>query len=127
MSKKIIKNLVVFAMLSIFALPMVTMAQSVNLDVGANEVADSIALGNADPRTTVAKLINVAMLFLGIIAVAIVLAGGFKWMTAGGNEDKVGEAKKLMGAGVIGLVIVLSAWAIAQFILTKLVDATTNV
>ncbi|MDD3285720.1 MAG: pilin [Patescibacteria group bacterium] len=126
MSKKILKNLVVFAMLSLLALPIVTMAQS-NLDVGMNEIEEGFGdngLGNTDPRTTVARLINVAMLFLGIIAVVIILLGGFKWMTAGGNEDKVGEAKKLMGAGVVGLVIVLSAWGIANFILGRLITAT---
>jgi hypothetical protein len=46
---------------------------------------------------------------LGVIAVILVLWGGFKWMTAAGNEDGITEAKKLMGAGVIGLVIILAA------------------
>ncbi len=126
MSKKILKNLVVFAMLSLLALPMVTMAQ--NIDVGINEIETGFGdngLGNTDPRTTVARLINVAMLFLGIIAVVLILVAGFKWMTAGGNEDKVGEAQKLMGAGVIGLVIILSAWGIANFILNRLMSATS--
>jgi hypothetical protein len=125
MNKKIVKNLLALAMLSLLALPMVSFAQ--NLDVGLNEVQlgfDENGLGNEDPRTTVARLINVAMLFLGIIAVVLILLAGFKWMTAGGNEDKAGEAKKLMGAGVIGLVIVLSAWGIANFILNRLMTAT---
>ena len=47
-------------------------------------------------------------------------------MTAAGNEEKVEEAKKLMGAGVIGLVIVLASWGIASFILNQLVNATGN-
>ena len=126
MSKKIVKNLLALAMLSLLALPLVTLAQS-NMDVGMNEIEEGFGdngLGNTDPRTTVARLINVAMLFLGIIAVVIVLLGGFKWMTAAGNEDKVGEAKKLMGAGVVGLVIVLSAWGVANFILSRLITAT---
>lgn len=125
MSKKILKNLVVFAMLSLLALPMVTMAEGI--DVGLNEIDQGFngeGLSNTDPRVTVARLINVAMLFLGIIAVVLILVAGFKWMTAGGNEDKVGEAQKLMGAGVIGLVIILSAWGIANFILSKLISAT---
>ncbi|MBN2884442.1 hypothetical protein JXE04_00775 [Patescibacteria group bacterium] len=125
MNKKILKHLVVFAMLSLLALPMVTMAQ--NIDVGINEITEGFngeGLSDTDPRIIVARIINVAMLFLGIIAVVIVLLAGFKWMTAAGNEDKVGEAKKLMGAGVIGLVIVLSAWGIATFLLDKLITAT---
>jgi hypothetical protein len=52
--------------------------------------------------------------------------GGFKWMTAGGNEDKVGEAKKLIVAGIIGLVIILGSFAIATFVLTQLTAATTG-
>ncbi|MFW5888708.1 MAG: hypothetical protein ACOCVY_03255, partial [Patescibacteria group bacterium] len=62
--------------------------------------------------------------FLGILAVVIILIGGFKWMTAAGNEDKVGEAKKIIVAGVIGLVIILASWGIATFVLEQLMGAT---
>ena len=126
MNKKILKHLIVFAMLSLLALPIVTLAQG-NIDVGINEIQEGFngeGLSNTDPRIVVARIINVAMLFLGIIAVVIILLAGFKWMTAAGNEDKVSEARKLMGAGVIGLVIVLSAWGIASFLLDRLINAT---
>lgn len=116
------KNLLAFLLLAFLAMPALALAQP---DLGIEAVGSHIDLGEQDPRTTVALLINAAMLFLGVIAVGIVLLGGFKWMTAGGNEDKVGEARKLMGAGVVGLVIVLSAWGIATFILNQLLDATT--
>lgn len=72
----------------------------------------------------VADIIDVALGLLGIVAVVIILAGGFKWMTAGGNDDKVGEAKKLIVAGVIGLIIILAAYAIAQFVLGSISAAT---
>lgn len=87
-------------------------------------VGGQIGLGDTDPRAMAASVINVILGFLGIIAVIIILLGGFKWMTAGGNEDKVGEAKKLITAGIIGLVIILASWAIATFVLTSLLDAT---
>lgn len=92
--------------------------------VEGDATTEGIALGNKDPRTMVAQIINVVLTLLGIIAVIIVLLGGFKWMTAGGNEDKVSEAKKLLGAGVIGLVIILAAWGIASFVLEQLMSAT---
>ncbi len=91
---------------------------------GTEGSGQRINLGSKDPRTMVAQIINVVLTLLGIIAVGIVLLGGFKWMTAGGNEDKVGEAKKLLGAGVIGLVIILAAWGIARFALNELIKAT---
>jgi hypothetical protein len=45
-------------------------------------------------------------------------------MTALGNEDKVSESKKLIAAGVIGLVIIITAYAIAAFVINALVNAT---
>ncbi len=94
------------------------------LEVGLEEVEEEIQLGNRDIRTTIASIINVLMGLLGIVAVVIILIGGFKWMTAGGSEEKVGEAKKLIMQGIIGLVIILSSWAIARFVLERLVEAT---
>lgn len=94
-------------------------------DLGISYAA-STGLGTSDVRDTVARIIRVAMGLLGIVAVVIILIGGFTWMTAGGNEEKVGEAKKWIFAGVIGLAIILSAYALANFVITNLVNATTN-
>jgi Zn-dependent protease with chaperone function len=71
-----------------------------------------------------ANIINVALSFLGIIAVVIVLIGGFKYMTSGGSEEKTTEARKLIVSGIIGLAIILSAWAITSFVVSRLVGAT---
>ena len=82
------------------------------------------SLGNKSLIATITSVINVALGLLGVIAVVIILIGGFKWMTAGGNEDKVAEARKLIFAGIIGLAIILAAWAIAKFVITSLSQAT---
>jgi len=83
-------------------------------------------LANTDIRVTIARIIRVAMGLLGIVAVVIILIGGFTWMTAGGNEEKVGEAKKWIFSGIIGLAIILSAYAIATFVITQLISATSG-
>lgn len=111
------------------ALPSVALAQSDSLnanDLGVGAIENSIKLGSGDVRETAAKIINVALGFLGIIAVVIVLLGGFKYMVAGGNEEKTSEAKKLIVSGIIGLAIILSAWAITSFVITRLVTATQD-
>ena len=95
-------------------------------DLLPSQISDESGLGNSDIRVTIARIIKVAMGLLGIVAVVIVLIGGFTWMTAGGNEEKVGEAKKWIFAGIIGLAIILSAYAIANFVIDKLVFATTQ-
>ncbi len=126
--KKKILSLAILMFLFVPALALVSFnpaqAQTPELDIGLVEIDDELNLGNADPRETAGKLINTAMLFLGLIAVVIILLAGFKWMTAGGSEDKVSEAKRLMGQGVIGLVIILASWGIATFVISQLGDAT---
>ena len=96
-------------------------------NIGLNVVGNTIAGGGStqkDPRTIAANLINVALGFLGIIAVVIVLLGGFKYMTAGGEEEKTTEAKKLIVSGIIGMAIILSAWAVTGFVIGSLINTT---
>ena len=118
---------IVFTMLMglLVSAPLVANAAEGDINFGLQYGADT-GLGQKDVRTTISSIINVALSLLGIVAVVIILAGGFKWMTAGGNEDKVAEAKKLIIAGVIGLGIILTAYAIARFVLEQLYLATTG-
>jgi hypothetical protein len=94
-------------------------------DLLSSDFGDSTGLGQGDLKQTIGSLINVALQFLGVVTVVIILYGGFKWMTAGGNEEKVGEAKRLIIAGIIGLAIILSAYAISSFVIGSILTATT--
>lgn len=91
---------------------------------GLQEVGQTVELGGDDIRVTIARILRAALGLLGIIAIGIVLYGGFVYMTSGGAEDKIATAKKILINGGIGLVIILSAFSITQFILTKLGQAT---
>ncbi|MFH0856645.1 MAG: hypothetical protein V1860_01975 [bacterium] len=90
----------------------------------ADYIEDRTGLKKNDPRIIASRIISIAISFLGLIAVIIVLIGGFKWMTAGGNEDQVAEAKKWMYSGVVGLLIILAAYALANFVLNQIMQAT---
>lgn len=116
----------ILATLSMLA-PAVVMAQAqvTPNDLGIQYGA-ATGLGNKDIRVTIASIIKTAMGLLGIVAVVIILIGGFKWMTAGGNDEQTGEAKKWIFSGVIGLAIILSAYALATYIINSLVTATTG-
>lgn len=85
--------------------------------------AENLNLINTDLPTAVVNVINYILLFLGLIAVIMILWGGFQWLTAGGNEEKVDKAKKILTAAIIGLVIVLFAYAIANFVISVLLNA----
>lgn len=78
--------------------------------------AQQTGLGTRDPRVIVGGIIRTLLGFLGLLAVIFILIGGFKWMTSQGNQSKVDEAQKLMVAGVVGLLIVLAAFAISLFV-----------
>ena len=113
------------AAVAVWALPIAALAVDADpygLVPVQNELGDT--LGNRDPRETVAAIINIALSLLGILAVAIIIIGGFTWMTAGGNEENVDKAKKWIFAGIIGLAIILSAYAIANWVITNLVAVT---
>lgn len=129
--KRISKYLTSLAIVALLAMPFLVLPATVQAQAnfGLENVETGLdgALADGDPREMVGRIINVALGFLGVIAVAIILMGGFKWMTAGGNEEKVSEAKKLLGAGVIGLAIVLAAWAVSTFVINSIYNATTGV
>jgi len=94
---------------------------------GLSEVGQ--AYGTSEPkdiRMTIVDIIKIVLGFLGIIVTVIILFAGFKWMTAGGNEENVAGAKKMLIAGIIGLVIILSSYALATFIINQIVGATTG-
>ncbi len=88
------------------------------------QIIDDGILGSEDIRITIARIIRAALGLLGIIALIIILYGGFVYMTSAGVEDKVSQAKKIMVNGVIGLAIILSALTITQFIFRSLMAAT---
>ena len=121
----------IFAVLATMSMmaPSLVMAQTPEItpsDLGIQYGA-ATGLGNKDIRVTIASIIKTAMGLLGIVAVVIILIGGFKWMTAGGNDEQVGEAKGWIFSGVIGLAIILSAYALATYVINSLVTATTGV
>jgi len=106
--------------------PATVSAQTSNLDVWGNTQNSyaNIGLSDTDPRDVVANVIQVVLGFLGTIAVVLIIVAGFQWMTAAGSEDKIAKAKKIMTAAVIGLVIVLMAYALSTFVINAIISAT---
>ena len=93
MLKKFALGFAVLAMATMLVLPMTVSAQADDL-TGIGAVGQDLALGDTDIRTTIGSIINVALGFLGVVAIVIVLIGGFKYMTAVGNNYKFSEARK---------------------------------
>lgn len=95
-------------------------------DLGISQVGNTLGLPATDIRLIIARIIRVFLGLLGIIAVVLIIYAGFLWMTAGGNEDKVAQSKKILANAAIGLAIVLSSYAIVSFVMSRLLEATTG-
>ena len=67
-------------------------------------------------------IINAALTLVGVISLAVIVYGGFRWMTSAGNEETVSEAKRTLTAGVIGLIIIIISWAVVNFVITRVVN-----
>jgi TRAP-type C4-dicarboxylate transport system permease small subunit len=66
-------------------------------------------------KQAVLRTLSLVLALLGLVAVIMVVWGGFTWLTSGGDETKVESAKKIISAAVIGLIVVLLSWAIVLF------------
>ncbi len=58
----------------------------------------------------ISTLLQAAITIAGLATFAFLLAGGFRYLTAGGDEKATAEASKIITNAVIGLVIVFFVW-----------------
>lgn len=68
----------------------------------------------------IGRIINILLGLLGLVLFIYILYGGYLYMTSGGEEKKTGEAKKKMMYAIIGIIIILASYAIANFVIGKL-------
>ena len=109
----------VFFCVSLFAIPSAVFAQTV--DPGLNQVGAASGLEtDADLPTIIGRIINIFLGFMGIVLLLIVIYAGYLWMTAGGDADQVEKAKKWIRNGIIGLIIIVSSYAITAFVISML-------
>lgn len=73
----------------------------------------------------IGKVVGSGLSFIGVLFLLLMIYAGILWMTARGNEQQVAKAQDLIVAAVIGLVIVLSAYAITSYIGNQLTTKET--
>ncbi len=81
-------------------------------------------LGTTNISVIVSNVIKILLSFLGIIFVVLIIYAGFLWMTAAGDENKISKAKTLIAGAIIGLAIVLAAYAITYYVIDQVIEAT---
>lgn len=107
--KKIIskKNIAIGISLAVIAL---TAAGS----VAAYTPTGAAALENVTVEEILTKVITWAVGIAALVCSLVIVIAGVLWITAGGDDTQLGKARKMLIYGIIGLVIVLGAWALVR-------------
>jgi hypothetical protein len=85
--------------------------------VGATGADCATGGTQTDVNKLVATIINIFSWIVGVVAVIMVIFGGFRYITSGGDSNKVSSAKNTILYALIGLIIVALAQAIVIFVL----------
>lgn len=100
------------------------------LCTGVNNAADSSGStdcssgsGNDALKKIAGQLVNIFSIIVGIAAVIMIIFGGFKYITSGGDSNNVSGAKNTLIYAIIGLIVV----ALAQFIVHYVLSTAQSV
>jgi hypothetical protein len=94
---------------------------------GVTAAGGPAGLTNTPPlETLIGNIINTVLGFVGVILFGYILYAGFLWMTAGGDKTKIQTATAMIRNAIIGLIIIVAAFAITTFVLSRLGAAQTG-
>jgi cytochrome bd-type quinol oxidase subunit 2 len=90
-----------------------------NLDTKVGSCNQDVQGGSDNVNNIITDIINIFSIVVGIISVIMIIYGGFRYVTSGGDSGNVSSAKNTIIYAIIGLVIVALAQFIVQFVLDK--------
>lgn len=96
-----------------------------NLQSAGGAAFGSEALERSLPQI-IGSIIQVFLTIVGVIFLVLMVYAGYLWMTAQGEESKIDKAKDTIKAAVIGLIVVVAAYAITNFIVSGIIGASTG-
>ena len=117
---RLLPRLVVFLGIT---LPLAASAQLELLEK-AGEKAGFAKETEADITVIAGRVIKAALTVMGTLFLAQTVYGGYLWMTARGEEEQITKAKHTLRTSTIGLGIMLGAYAITTFVVSRLTEAT---
>ena len=86
-----------------------------NIKTGVN-TKDAPAMFATDLLGVVGGIINAVLILSGTIFLGLTVYASILWLISQGNEEQIEKAKKILFAAVIGLIITMSAYAIAYLV-----------
>lgn len=123
---KIIVKTVSLITLSVVALALLSgtevLAQADEVKRGLDSISGDnvISFDNA-----IESVVKTLLFIIGAASVVMIIYGGFRYVTSAGEASAVKSAKDTIMYAVVGLVVALVAWGIADFVINALTDSTT--
>ena len=90
-----------------------------NLDASGSGCNSNVQTGSQGLNNVITDIVNIFSVVVGIVSVIMIIYGGFRYITSGGDSGNVSSAKNTIIYAVIGLVVVALAQFIVQFVLDK--------
>jgi cytochrome bd-type quinol oxidase subunit 2 len=133
-TQKIKQIITSFAALAMLVLPSLAVTPAFAVDISNNlcsgtnvDISGGTATGcdpndagNSDSlNTLLTNAVNIFSAIVGVIAVIMIIVGGLRYITSGGDQNKVASAKNTLMYAIIGLIVVALAQLIVHFVLQK--------
>ena len=91
------------------------------MGAGSEEIGEVFEGSGGEPRDLRDIVVSGVVIFLGLLGLfftVLIILAGFRWMNSRGNEEEIKKAKGQLKGAIIGMIIVIAAYAIAQFVIT---------
>lgn len=122
--KNVIKQFLIVTGLTVMALLLVNsigispvFAQAINPEQDQPSIIATLSGGQTGLRGLVLTIVNFFLTFLGLLAVVMVIYGGFLYVSSAGEEENVTKAKKILLYAVIGIILIVVSFALVNTIL----------
>jgi len=86
-------------------------------DQGTVKLENPLKVNMDDPAELIGYVIRVFLSVVGGVALVMMVYGGFQWLTAAGNEEKIKSGTQTMFWAAVGLVLVFSSYLLAETVL----------
>ncbi|MFA6322206.1 MAG: hypothetical protein WCX71_01865 [Candidatus Buchananbacteria bacterium] len=101
-----------------------TGGSQLNLTDKMEKVGTAAGFGTTPITITIGQIIQIFLSLLGVIFLGYTIYAGFLWLTSAGNDEKLTKAKSILRGSIIGIIIILGAYAITAFVISQAGEAT---
>ncbi len=97
-----------------------------SLEASTVQLTDPLGYDNDPdgPQLFIGRVINASLGIVGSLALLMFVYGGFVWMLASGNQERVEKGKNILLWATIGLVVIFSSYVLVNFVISDLIGAS---